>query len=114
VKDFTKLAWALVDSARTFYEDGCTHTVVDNDKVTVLRKWLEVNAPKPPPPKTWRDDPVTSKQLETVRNLRGYDGPDPKTKGEATDILNRFLGCRREPDYSALEDFGPPREWGDL
>jgi len=114
VNDITKLAWALVDSARTFHEDGCAHTVVDDDKVTALRCWLEANAPKPPPPRTWRDDPPTWKQLETVRNLRGYYGPDPKTKGEATDILNRFLGRRREPDYSALEDFGSPREWGDL
>jgi hypothetical protein len=114
VKTGHKLAWSLVDSVRTLHEDGCTWTVVDDDKVEALRVWLMEHAPKPPPPKTWRDDPVTSKQLETVRNLRGYGGPDPKTKGEASDILNRFLGRRREPDYSALEDFGQPREWGDL
>lgn len=38
----------------------------------------------------WRKDLPTMKQVEYLKAL-GYTGPDPKTKGEASDLLGEYL-----------------------
>lgn len=39
------------------------------------------------PPKWW-SDPVTQRQLDYLKSL-GYNGPAPKTKGEASDLIDQ-------------------------
>jgi hypothetical protein len=41
--------------------------------------------------RSWRGDRPTFKQVEYLRSL-GYLGPDPKTKGQAHDLIEEYIG----------------------
>jgi len=50
---------------------------------------------------SWRDDPATEKQLETIRNMHEFsEWPLPKftgkTKGEAADYIDRWIAKAHE------------------
>ena len=40
--------------------------------------------------KTWRGEKPTEKQLAILKNL-GYVGPEPQTRGDASDLINEGL-----------------------
>lgn len=50
---------------------------------------------------SWRDDPVTDKQLEMIRNMDDFsEWPLPPftgtTKGEASDYIDKWIGKAHE------------------
>lgn len=50
---------------------------------------------------SWRDDPITDKQLELIRNMDDFsEWPLPPftgtTKGEASDYIDKWIGKAHE------------------
>jgi hypothetical protein len=55
--------------------------------------------------RNWRDDRPTDRQQEYLRAL-GYLGPEPVTKGQAHDLLDRILNGDRQATIEELRQRG--------